>query len=183
MRRCLALHQHRYLALVRVGGGHNRQHRRLPAAVVVLLLVVRIVLVLLVLLLLMRILLLLLLLLVRLLLLLPMRQHRTTGGSRRHRAVHLWLHNGNRYLLLVLLLLHLLLLALDGALRFGHNALGPHANVQALLQPALLALASHVHVHLALLAELARVDGVLGDAAPEEACGHQTNRKNLLVER
>lgn len=174
MRRCLALHQHRYLALVRVGGGHNRQHRRLPAAVVVLLLVVRIVLLLvLVLLLLMRILLLLLLLLVRLLLLLPMRQHRTTGGSRCHRAVHLWLHNGNRYLLFVLLLLHLLLLALDGALRFRHNALGSHANVQALLQPALLALASHVHVHLALLAELARVDGVLGDAAPEEACGHQ----------
>jgi hypothetical protein len=66
-------------------------------------------------------------------------------------------------------LLSLLLLALDGALELRDDALGPHADVEALLEPALLALAPHVHVDLAVVAVLALVHRVLGDAAPEEA--------------
>lgn len=44
-----------------------------------------------------------------------------------------------------------------------------HARLPALAQPALLALASHVQVHLAVAVVLAGVLGALDDAAPEEA--------------
>jgi len=46
----------------------------------------------------------------------------------------------------------------------------PHSNAEALFESTLLTLASHVHVDLAVVAILALVDGVFGDAAPEEAC-------------
>lgn len=44
-----------------------------------------------------------------------------------------------------------------------------HARLPALAQPALLALASHVQVHLAVAVVLAGVLGALDDAASEEA--------------
>lgn len=44
----------------------------------------------------------------------------------------------------------------------------PHAGLLALAQPALLTLAAHVHVHLALAAVLADVLRALDDAAAEE---------------
>lgn len=44
-----------------------------------------------------------------------------------------------------------------------------HARLPALSQPALLALASHVQVHLAVAIVLAGVLGALDDAASEEA--------------
>lgn len=69
---------------------------------------------------------------------------------------------------LVLLLLGLLLLPLDGALVLGHDALRPHPDGQALLEPTLLALPPHVHVHLAGMPKLTAVDRILGDAPPEE---------------
>lgn len=45
---------------------------------------------------------------------------------------------------------------------------GPHTDGQALFQPAFLALASHVHVDLAVVAVLTLVNGIFGDASPEE---------------
>lgn len=51
----------------------------------------------------------------------------------------------------------------------GALTLLPHARLLALAQPALLALAAHVHVHLTLAAVLADVLGTLDDAAAEEA--------------
>ena len=76
--------------------------------------------------------------------------------------------DGGVRLHLVLLLLGFLLLPLDGALVLRHDALRPHPDGQALLEPALLALPPHVHVHLAGVAELAAVHRILGDAPPEE---------------
>lgn len=69
---------------------------------------------------------------------------------------------------LVLVLLRLFLFPFDGALDLGHDALGPHADVDALLQPALLALPPHVHVDFAVVAVLALVHRVLRYAPPEE---------------
>lgn len=51
----------------------------------------------------------------------------------------------------------------------GALTLLPHARLLALAQPALLALAAHIHVHLTLAAILADVLGTLDDAAAEEA--------------
>lgn len=72
---------------------------------------------------------------------------------------------------LVLVLDGPLRLSLDGALVLGDDALRSHAHAEALLQAALLALAPHVHVNLTVVAVFALVDGVLRDAAPEEALG------------
>lgn len=45
----------------------------------------------------------------------------------------------------------------------------PHSNAEALFEPALLALAPHVHINLAVVAVFALIDRIFGDAAPEEA--------------
>lgn len=44
----------------------------------------------------------------------------------------------------------------------------PHADGEAFFQPTLLAFPPHVHVDFAVVAVLALVHGVLGDAPPEE---------------
>ena len=49
----------------------------------------------------------------------------------------------------VFLLLLLLAGTFDGALVLGHNALGSHAHLYALLQSALLTLSPHEHVDFA----------------------------------
>lgn len=61
--------------------------------------------------------------------------------------------------------------SLDGALVLGDDALGSHAHGEALLEAALLTLSPHVHVNLTVVAVFALVNGVLRDAAPEEALG------------
>lgn len=44
----------------------------------------------------------------------------------------------------------------------------PHAHADALFEPALLALPSHVHVYVALAAELALINCLLRDRTSEE---------------
>lgn len=58
---------------------------------------------------------------------------------------------------------------------------GPHANGQTFFQPALLTLAPHVHVDLAVVAVLALVYGVLGDAPPEEPLTPLTRERIVMV--
>jgi len=58
---------------------------------------------------------------------------------------------------------------------------GPHADGQAFFQPALLALAPHVHVDLAVVAVLALVHGVLGDAPPEEPLAPFARERIVVV--
>lgn len=60
---------------------------------------------------------------------------------------------------------------------------GPHADGQAFLQPAFLALAPHVHVDLAVVAVLALVHRVLGDAPPEEALAPLAGERVVMVTR
>lgn len=57
----------------------------------------------------------------------------------------------------------------------------PHACLLALAQPALLALAPHIHVHLTLAAILADVLGALDDTAAEEALAAFT-AQHVVVE-
>lgn len=82
---------------------------------------------------------------------------------------------------LVLLLLGLLLAPLHRALVLRHNALRPHADGQALLQPALLALAPHVHVHLAGPPKLAAIVRILGHAAPKEALAALAGERVVMI--
>lgn len=82
---------------------------------------------------------------------------------------------------LVLLLLGLLLAPLHRALVLRDDALRPHAHGQALLKAALLALAPHVHVHLAGAPELAAVHGALCHAAPEEALAPLAGQRVVVV--
>lgn len=65
--------------------------------------------------------------------------------------------------------MRLFLLALHSTLVLWHNAFGPHAHRQALLQPALLTLAPHVHVDLAIVPIFTLVHRVLRDASPEKS--------------
>jgi len=57
----------------------------------------------------------------------------------------------------------------------------PHSNAEAFFEPTLLTLASHVHINLAVVAVLALVDCIFGDAAPEEACPTQTHKVKTIA--
>lgn len=78
-------------------------------------------------------------------------------------------------------LLRFLLLALDSTLVLRHDALGPHAHCQTLLQPTFLALAPHVHVNLAIVPVFTLVHRVLRDAAPEEALATLAGQRVVVV--
>lgn len=52
----------------------------------------------------------------------------------------------------------------------GQLTFRPHANRQALLQSALLALSPHVHVNVAAIAVLALVHCIFRYTPPEESC-------------
>lgn len=90
------------------------------------------------------------------------------GTARAHAAAVAAMLRAGRRRHLILLFLGLLLASLHRALVLWDDTLRPHAHGQALLEAALLALAPHVHVHLAGPSELAAVHGTLGDAPPEE---------------
>jgi len=68
-------------------------------------------------------------------------------------------------------------------LLLGHHALSPHAHLVALLEPALLALAPHVHVNLTVVPVLARVGGVFGDGPPEEALAALAGQGVVVIAR
>lgn len=77
----------------------------------------------------------------------------------------------------------LLLFSLDGTLILGHDALRAHADCQALFEPALLALATHVHVDFAGLTILALINRVLRYAAPEEALAALAREGVVVIAR
>ena len=58
---------------------------------------------------------------------------------------------------------------LHDVLRFGNNAFGSHADPETLAQSALLTLASHVHVDVAIVAVFAGVHRVFRNRSSEEA--------------
>lgn len=58
---------------------------------------------------------------------------------------------------------------------------GPHADSQAFFQPALLALAPHVHVDLAVVAVFALVHGIFGNAPPKEAFASFARERVVMV--
>lgn len=80
-------------------------------------------------------------------------------------------------------LLRFFLLSLHCALKLGHNAFWPHADRQALLQPALLTLAAHIHVDLAAIAILALVYGIPGDTASKEALAALARQSIVVITR
>lgn len=80
-------------------------------------------------------------------------------------------------------LLRLLFFSLYCTLVLGHNTFRPHANRQTLLQSALLALAAHIHVDLAVVAVLALIHCVPGDASSEEALATFTRKGIIMITR
>lgn len=78
-------------------------------------------------------------------------------------------------------LLCFFLLSFYRTLIFWHNAFRSHADRQALLQSALLALAAHIHIDLAAIAILALVYGVPSDATSKETFAAFTRQGIVVV--
>lgn len=81
----------------------------------------------------------------------------------------------------VLFLLRLLFAPLHCTLVFGHHTFRPHAHRQTLFQPALLTLASHVHVHFAGMTKFATINRIFGDAPSKETLAAFTGKSVVVI--
>lgn len=86
----------------------------------------------------------------------------------------------------VLFPLRLFLFPLYRTLGFWHDTLGPHADSEALFQPAFLTFPPHIHVHFARVPEFAYIHRIFGHAPPEEPwnftkINHQGRYRNKSV--
>lgn len=80
-------------------------------------------------------------------------------------------------------LLRFLLLSFYRALIFGHNTFRSHADRQALLQSAFLALAAHIHIDLAAVAIFALVYGISSDATSKETLAAFACQSIIVITR
>lgn len=68
----------------------------------------------------------------------------------------------------IFFLLGFLLFSLNSTLYFRYHTFRPHTDAEALFQPALLTLSSHIHVYFAIVSVFALIHSVLCYTASEE---------------
>lgn len=83
----------------------------------------------------------------------------------------------------IFFLLGFLFLSFDGALYFRHDTFGPHTDAEALFQPTLLTLSTHVHVYFAIVAVFALIHSVFRYAASEETFATLARQSVVVVAR